>query len=519
MSAPGLLTDEARGAWHEGMPASLQDRSVGDAGRARPEAAPAGAKVDFRRHGVRALRAGYASGTFTPVDAALACRDAVARHEFDVHAWVKFDGERLQQAAGLAAARIARGEPLRALEGVPVGVKDIFNTADFPTQMGSPLWAGFTPGNDARAVFHLKRAGALIPGKTVTAEFAVHTLGKTLNPWAPERTPGTSSSGSAVAVAMGMVPVALGTQTAGSIVRPASFTGVWGMKPSFGLIPRTGMLKTTDSLDTVGFFVGHAEDLGPVLDALRVDGRDYPLSHAAFTDVQRQAAPTDRPWRVALLRPAVWSHAPAYARQAMEGWAWLAQRTLGRRIEIFEPELPYELAECHRVHATIYNRALAYYFKAEHERAELVSPVMKSLIEAGLRIAPAEYEAALARQVELARIAERFMRGFDVAVTLATAGEAPPRHVEEAPDSALMWTLAQLPAISAPVFRSPRGLPFGLQLVARRYNDPLLLRFVAEAVRAGLLPADAYAQPYGAAHGTEAAASAGERAAAQRVAA
>lgn len=477
-----------------------------NAPRTHPVSTASTAKVDFRRHGVDQLRAGYARGDFTPVDAAQACREAVARHEFDVHAWVKFDGELLQQAAAATAERIAKnvkvGEPLRALEGVPVGVKDIFNTAEFPTQMGSPLWSGFTPGNDARAVFHLKRAGALIPGKTVTAEFAVHTLGKTLNPWAPERTPGTSSSGSAVAVAMGMVPVALGTQTAGSIVRPASFTGVWGMKPSFGLIPRTGMLKTTDSLDTVGFFVGHAEDLGPVLDALRVDGRDYPLSHAAFADAQRQAAPKDRPWRVALLRPAVWSHAPAYARQAMEGWAWLAQRTFGRRIEIFEPELPYELAECHRVHATIYNRALAYYFKAEHERAELVSPVMKALIEAGQRITPAEYEQALQRQVELARITERFMRGFDVAVTLSTAGEAPLRHVEEAPDSALMWTLAQLPAVSAPVFRSPRGLPFGLQLVARRYNDPLLLRFVAEAVRAGLLPATSFAQPYGTAHGT-----------------
>jgi Asp-tRNA(Asn)/Glu-tRNA(Gln) amidotransferase A subunit family amidase len=460
------------------------------------------ARVDFRRHGVRELRAGYASGEFTPSDMADACRAAVARHEFDVHAWVRFDGDLLHAAAAATAARLARGEPLRALEGVPVAVKDIFNTADFPTQMGSPLWSGFTPGNDARAVFHVKRAGALIPGKTVTAEFAVHTLGKTINPWAPERTPGTSSSGSAVAVAMGMVPVALGTQTAGSIVRPASFTGVWGMKPSFGLIPRTGMLKTTDSLDTVGFFVGHAADLGPVLDALRVDGRDYPISHAAFGDVQRQAAPSERkdgrPWRVALLRPQVWSHAPGYARQAVEGWAWLARRSRACGIEIVEPELPFELAECHRVHATIYNRALAYYFKAEHERAELVSPVMKALIEAGQRITAAEYEAALARQVELARITERFMRGFDVAVTLSTAGEAPPRHVEEAPDSALMWTLAQLPAISAPVFRSPRGLPFGLQLVARRYNDPLLLKFVAEAVRAGLLPATSFAQAYGA---------------------
>ena len=485
-------------------PSSQPERAAAGALRRDDSAMSCGTPVDFRRHGVGELVAGFASGRFSPQAAAEACITAVERHDSQVQAWVTFEPARLREAAAATTARLTRGEPVRALEGVPVGVKDIFNSADFPTQMGSPLWAGFTPGNDARAVFHARRAGALIPGKTVTAEFAVHTLGKTLNPWAAERTPGTSSSGSAVAVAMGMVPVALGTQTAGSIVRPASFTGVWGMKPSFGLIPRTGMLKTTDSLDTVGFFVGHAADLGTVLDALRVHGRDYPVSHAAFTDSARQAAPVGRPWRLALLRPQVSSHAPAYARQALEGWCWLARRTLGERVEIIEPELPYELAECHRVHATIYNRALAYYFRAEHGRAELVSPVMNALIEAGLRITPAEYEAALERQVELARVAERFMRGFEIGVTLSTAGEAPLRQVEEAPDSALMWTLAQLPAISAPVFRSPRGLPFGLQLVARRYNDPLLLKFVDEAVQAGLLPARAWAQAYGAAQASAA---------------
>jgi Asp-tRNA(Asn)/Glu-tRNA(Gln) amidotransferase A subunit family amidase len=374
-------------------------------------------------------------------------------------------------------------------------VKDIFNTADFPTQMGSAQWAGFTPGNDARAVFHLRRAGALIPGKTVTAEFAVHTLGKTLNPWAPERTPGTSSSGSAVAVATGMVPLALGTQTAGSIIRPASFTGVWGMKPSFGLIPRTGMLKTTDSLDTVGFFVGHAEDLQPVLEALRVHGRDYPLSEAAFADQARQAAPRSRPWRVAVVRPSVWSHVPYYASDAFEAWC----RRTGKhsRFEFVEAPLPYDLAECHRVHATIYNRALAYYFKQEYQRKELVSPVMNALIENGAMITAAQYQAALTRQSQLARAADGFLREFDVAITLSTAGEAPLREIEELPDSALMWTLTHLPVVSAPVFRSPRGLPFGLQLMARRYNDPLLLRFVAEAIAAGALPAHSYAQSYG----------------------
>jgi Asp-tRNA(Asn)/Glu-tRNA(Gln) amidotransferase A subunit family amidase len=465
------------------------------------------AAVDFTRQGVLALHRAFLGGEATPEDAARECIAAHARCESVVHAWTVFDAERLMLAARASTEVLhTRGAgtpthtrdaatPLRALEGIPLGVKDIFNTAEFPTQMGSPLWAGFTPGNDARAVFHARRAGALIPGKTVTAEFAVHTPGKTLNPWARERTPGTSSSGSAVAVATAMVPVALGTQTAGSIVRPASFTGVWGMKPSFGLIPRTGMLKTTDSLDTVGFFVGHAEDFAQVLHALRVHGRDYPLCEAAFADEPRQAAPRARPWRVALVRPNVWSHVPYYASDAFEGWC----RKLGghERFDLVEAPLPYDLAECHRVHATIYNRALAYYFKDEYQKRELVSPVMNGLIEAGNRISAAEYQAALTRQSQLARAADSFMRDFDVALTLATAGEAPLREIEELPDSALMWTLTHLPVVVAPVFRSPRGLPFGLQILARRYNDPLLLRFVDEAVAAGMLPPHSYGMRYG----------------------
>ncbi len=458
------------------------------------------AAVNFKQHGIGRLHCMLGAYQTTPEAIAEHCIEQVERQEAEAKAWVAFDGERLKAAARESAQRLASGEPMRLLEAMPIGVKDIINTADFPTQMGSPLWAGFTPGNDARAVFNMKRAGGLVPGKTVTAEFAVHTLGKTINPWAPERTPGTSSSGSAVAVALGMVPAALGTQTAGSIIRPASFCGVWGMKPSFGLIPRTGMLKTTDSLDTVGFFAGHAGDLQRLFDGLRVDGRDYPISHRAFTDEARQNAAQHRPWRVAFVRPHVWQHAPTHAQQAME--AWVKRLAADPRYELVEAQLPEEMAECHPLHATIYNRALAYYFQEEFKKAELVSPVMNGLIQAGQQISPESYASALERQVELARVMERFTRGFDVMVTLSTAGPAPLRHVEERPDSALMWTLTQLPSISAPVFKSPaeglRGnLPFGLQLVARRYNDPLLLKFVAEAVERGHLPKSSYEQSYG----------------------
>ncbi len=447
----------------------------------------------FSHLGISGLQKGYRSGEFTPVDVANSCIAAFKQLNPRYQAWVCFDEDKLLDAAQAVTDGIAQSNPPRALDGVPVAVKDIFNTVDFPTQMGSPLWKGFTPGNDARAVFNLKRAGAVIPGKTNTAEFAVHTLGDTINPHAAQLTPGTSSSGSAVAVATGMVPVALGTQTAGSIVRPASFCGVWGCKPSFGLIPRTGMLKTTDSLDSVGYFVGHAQDLAVVLDALQVHGRNFPISHAALNDAARQTKSANRPWRIAVVRPQhVWAHVPDYASQALTLWC----DKLGRdaHFEVVERALPSELASSHTVHETIYNRALAYYFKEEYKRTELVSPVMNRLIEAGQQIDNTRYEAALENQVALARQMDAFFDGCDAIVTLSTAGQAPPREQEEAPDSALIWTLTHLAVVGAPAFVSPQGLPFGLQVVARRYNDPLLFKLVADLVGAGHLPTQAFPQ-------------------------
>lgn len=444
---------------------------------------------------IATVLASYRDGSLTPTDVAERSIAAFEAHESTVHAWECFEPNRFMAQAKQATERLQAGAEPRTLEGVPVGVKDIFNTTDFPTQMGSPLWHGFTPGNDARVLYDMKRLGAIVPGKTVTAEFAVHSLGKTLNPHALDRTPGTSSSGSAVAVATGMVPVALGTQTAGSIIRPASFCGVWGCKPSFGLVPRTGTLKTTDSLDSVGFFVNHAADLLPVFDAIRVHGRNFPLSDAALSDTQRQAAPAKRPWRVAVVRPHVWAHVPGYADAALT--AWCAKLKAHPRFELIEATLPAPMAAAHTVHETIYNKALAYYFKEEFKRSELISPIMNRLITAGQLVSVAQYEAALDEQVVLSRLMDTFFTGgsgessippaFDVMLTLSTAAEAPLRSVEESPDSALMWTLTHLPAVSAPVFSSPDGLPYGLQLVARRYNDPLLFRFIAELEQSGLL--------------------------------
>ncbi len=197
------------------------------------------------------------------------------KYEKNIRAWVIFD----KKVFSRNIKKIQKKYDIKKngfLEGIPFGAKDIFNTTNYKTQMGSSIWKNFTPGNNARVIDKLVSKGCIVVGKTVTAEFAVHELNQTKNPFNLKRTPGTSSSGSAAAVATGTVPFALGTQTAASIIRPASFCGVWGMKPSFGLVPRTGVLKTTDSLDTIGFLTSNLYNLKILLDNLRVKGKNYP---------------------------------------------------------------------------------------------------------------------------------------------------------------------------------------------------------------------------------------------------
>jgi Asp-tRNA(Asn)/Glu-tRNA(Gln) amidotransferase A subunit family amidase len=443
----------------------------------------------FFKFSIKKILSEYKTGKITPLDVAGLCIHQYDRYESEYQAWICFSKDTIQKYAVDTNERLNCQKTIRPLEGIPVGVKDIYNTIDFPTQMGSPIWENFTPGNDARVVYYLKKAGAIIPGKTVTAEFAVHTLGKTFNPHDITRTPGTSSSGSAVAVATGMVPAAIGTQTAGSIVRPASFCGIYGCKPSFGLIPRTGMLKTTDSLDTVGFFCLHFVDLMRLFNVLTVHGSNYPISHAALQDKKRQSKPVGRPWKIAFVKTHVWDEAYPYAQRAIQEWVEKI-RTMDTVIEtVNQPEL---MKHAHEIHAAIYNKTLSYYFREEFSNDTLISPIMKDLIVAGNRITPDNYQRALEQQNVLIHTMENFFNNFDILVSLSTAGEAPPREEIERRDPALMWTMCHLPVISAPVFKSPAGLPFGVQIVARKYNDLKLFRFCEYLRTCGLIPERSY---------------------------
>lgn len=440
----------------------------------------------FRKYSIAQIHNQFKSGDLDPLAVAEECINRVSRFDPKFRAWVSFNPEILIDNARKLRQSLSNNHDLRPLEGIPVGIKDVFNTVDFPTQMGSKLWLGFTPGNDARVVYYIKNAGGLVVGKTVTAEFAVHALNETLNPHNVKLTPGTSSSGSAVSVALGMVPVALGTQTGGSIIRPASFSGVYGYKPSFGLLPRTACLKTTDSLDTIGFFASHPSDIKRVLEVLRVHGPNFPLSYRALNDKGRQNKPANRPWRIALVKTHTWSYVPDYAKKSLLNFSNLLSAQ--RDINVIETVLPTGMECAHEIHTLIYDKSLSYYFKEEYKNVEKMSVIMQDLISSGNKISIEDYHAALGEQNRLIEKMDTFFENFDAIISLSTAGAAPMRDFFEKPDSALMWTLTHLPAISVPIFSTEYGEPYGLQIVSRKYNDHLLLDFVDYLVELGLIP-------------------------------
>ena len=390
-------------------------------------------------------------------------------------AWVHLNHQQSLQRATELDHKLREGVDIGPLYGIPIGVKDIFNTQDFLTEMGSPLWKGFTPGNDARVVYYLRMANAIIIGKTETAEFAVHMLGKSKNPYDPVRSPGTSSSGSAIAVATHMVPLALGTQTAGSIIRPASFCGVYGFKPSFGLIPRTGMLKTTDTLDQIGYFARTPEDLELLFDVIRVKGRDYPLSEAALNDEKRQTV-KDRPWKIKFVKSSVWNKAEEYAKRSFESFIDMLSQQKDFQVEEFV--LPQDFDLAHKMHQIIYAKSLAYYFKQELIDKSLVSEIFYEFASQSMNITMEQFERAVEYQSRIARILDDFFTNFDVILSLSTASHAPLRNDKEKDDPSLIWNMCGNPTISMPVIKTQDGLPMGIQAVSRRYNDKMLLRFV-----------------------------------------
>jgi Asp-tRNA(Asn)/Glu-tRNA(Gln) amidotransferase A subunit family amidase len=418
---------------------------------------------------------------------AISCLSRIGFLEEKIRAWAYINPDlALNQADELDdILRKGKVQP-RAIFGIPIGVKDIFNTLDMPTCMGSPIWKDFKPGNDARVVEEMRYNHAFIMGKTVTSEFAVHHPGATCNPHNINHTPGTSSSGSAAAVACQMVPIAIGTQTAGSTIRPASFNGIYGFKPSFGTIPRTGILKTLDTLDHVTLFARSPEDIEMMFSATRVRGRNYPFVHVNMDGISKQKEHGN--FRVGFVKTHVWNNAEDYVQKDVCSFA----ETLSGldKVELVEVKLPTDFDESHNIHNLIYEKSLSYYFAEEYSNyREMVSPVMRELIERGRSISKEEFYHGLSEQNRLSVHLDEFLADYDVIISFATAHDAPEGlDAIEQKDPCLMWTLFRVPSLNIPAFVSPRNLPFGVQVVAQRYRDYRILEFVKYLEQYGLAP-------------------------------
>ncbi|MBL0142967.1 MAG: amidase [Betaproteobacteria bacterium] len=391
-----------------------------------------------------------------------------------VQAWAFLDEKRaLDQARNVDRVR-REGHPTGPLHGLPVGVKDIIDTADMPTENGTVLHAGRRPEYDATIVSRLRAAGAIILGKTVTTELATYSPGRTRNPHDPERTPGGSSSGSAAAVAAQMVPVAIGTQTNGSVIRPAAFCGVCGYKPTFGLVPRAGILRQSRPLDQVGFMARTVEDLAIIAEPLIGFDEDDPDTRPVATPRLRKIALEEPPLApvFAFTRPPNWDDAEEQTRLAFEE----VGEALGPQSKQFiVPAVFRDVWEWHRV---IMEADLARNFRHEYDRGrDRLSDSLLAQIDRGRLVTAVDYNDAVERIDAVASGFEEIFDWCDAILTPAASGPAP-RGLEStgSPAFCTLWTFAGMPAVTLPILRAEDGMPMGVQLVGRRGDDARLLR-------------------------------------------
>ncbi|MBM3357725.1 MAG: amidase [Betaproteobacteria bacterium] len=419
----------------------------------------------------RALR----DGAISSEQLVEACLARVRQVDANVQAWAFLDPEHALAQARALDERRKEGAPQGALHGVPVGVKDIIDTHDMPTEDGTVLHAGRMPADDATVVSRLRAAGAVIMGKTVTTELATYAPGKTRNPHDAGHTPGGSSSGSAAAVAAGMIPAALGSQTNGSVIRPAAYCGVYGFKPTHGLISRHGVLRLSRTLDQLGVFARSIEDLALVCEqAVGYDEHDTdtfpPRARTPFSEIASQEPPL--PPRIAFVKTPIWDETEPETREAFEELTG----QLGDRVQEFT--LPENAREALDWHRTIMEAEMAAGLVAEYEKgADKLSESLRGQLERGRRITALEYQIALARIPQLIAGMSRLFDGFDAILTPAAAGTAPHGlQSTGSPAFCTLWTLCGMPALNLPLMQGSNGLPLGAQLVGARHDDARLLR-------------------------------------------
>ena len=404
------------------------------------------------------------NGMLTPTCLAESLLDRIDELEPVVEAWVTVDREKVLEAAEEATREAAEGVFKSPLHGIPVGVKDIYYTDGTLTTMGSPLFAGFVPDHDADMVKALKRAGAIVLGKTETTEFALHDPAPTRNPWNTRHTPGGSSSGSAAAVSCGMAPLAFGSQTGGSVMRPASYCGVVGYKCTYDLLSRSGVYPLSWSLDHIGFMTRTVEDALITLRTLRPDLSDGPQ--------------TGKPPRLGLLS--------GYFKENASEEVWLGfekavGKLWGEGAQVVDVKLPESFSMAPSVHRVIMAvETAAAHEDSFRERADDYRDYLKGFISSGFLVPATAYLRAQRIRGQIISDVVRILEGYDCLISPSTQDTAPEGlHWTGTPSFNSPWSLTGLPTITVPSGLSGEKLPLGLQLVGRPYDDIGLFRVAA----------------------------------------
>ncbi|MCE2979890.1 MAG: amidase [Betaproteobacteria bacterium] len=404
-----------------------------------------------------------AVGRLTSEALVSACLERIAAREDDVRAWAFID-----PALALAQARAADAERVRGgvrspLHGIPVGIKDVIDTYDMPTEYGSPIYLGHRPAADAACVSLIRQLGGVILGKTVSTEFATGHPNKTRNPHSPLHTPGGSSSGSGAAVADCMMPLALGTQTSSSIIRPAAYCGVVGYKPTYGLINRAGLKFLSESLDTLGVLSRTVADA-----ALLTEG---------LTGLSLDATPPSVALRIGVCRTPWWDKADAATQALIESSA-ARFAAAGAKVSSVLLEPAFDRMNEIQIAFSSYE----FYRALTHERTrhpELISPSLTGRLAAGGMVTRGAYEAARADTRHCIALMARHFDACDIMLAPSTPGEAPGIEGTGEPTFGLMWTQLGLPCITVPAGKGSGGLPLGVQVIAAAGNDAGLMRAAA----------------------------------------
>lgn len=421
------------------------------------------------------------SGRVTATAVVEACLQQYRRWEPVIHAFAHIDPDSALHAAKEIDQGLANGGPAGLLIGVPIGVKDVFDTVGANTEFGSPIFKGRRPLRSASTVEALQHQGGIIFGKTVTAELAYFSPGPTRNPWNSAKTPGGSSMGSAAAVAAGVIPASIGTQTNGSVIRPAAFCGVVGFKPSSGKIPTDGVLTFSRTLDHVGLFARSVRGVALLLRAIQRG----PDEEVAPSLTSRGLGP-----RLAVVRTRDWDLADISMKESFDGILAALSRA-GATVET--PEFPAELDDSLTVLRVIMavegRRFIGPLVMAQ---SQLLSSAFADLMKDGSEIDEANYRAALATRQRLITQYQAWSKPYDAVATIPAVGEAPPAQTTGDPRFCTRWSLVGAPAISLPIGFGATGMPLGMQLVGIPAKDSDLLHVAAwvesNLPRLGLVP-------------------------------